>query len=306
MKLPLVFQNWVRILACALVGAAMLSGTSGRAMAANVLYATGTGTSGTLSALYSINPATGAATLLFGIPSIHIYGGGLAYDAASDSLFATGADDSSREALYRIDRFAGTASLVGFTGVPAVLSQGGASINPLTGVLYAVGSNAGPNSGFYSIDKTTGAATHIGQASGPFTGLYGLGFRQDGALFANGFDETAGSKLFSVDPASGASALIGAHGDTFGRQLEYSGLAFGNDGTLYSLGSISGSESGLYSVNPLTGNATPIGSTVLQFGVDGGLAFAPGTPVPEPSSFAGLVIAALDLLRRSKRRHARK
>jgi hypothetical protein len=283
------------------------------AQASSILYATGVGTGpgAALSALYTIDPTTGVATELFGMPGIHVYGGGLTYDAASDSLFDTGADILSQESLYRIDRFAGTVTFVGFTG-SAVLSQGGMSIDPLTGVMYATGFNGFQSTGFFSVDKNTGVATLIGQSGGqypaPLVGVYGLGFRNDGVLFANGLYDYANhsqSQLMTMDLATGSATDIGPHGVIVGRQLAYSGLAFDAGGTMYSLGSTTASAAGLYSVNQATGTATLIGDTGVQFGVDGGLAFAPDqpvSPVPEPGTL-GLLAAGFSALLARSRRH---
>jgi hypothetical protein len=260
------------------------------------LYATGLGTGpgAQLSALYTIDPATGAATVVWQFAGIHIYGGGLAYDAATDTMYATGVldSDTGTTRLFIINRFTG--AWTNFPGMsPTInLSQGGLAINPVTGIMYATGGNGFQSSGLFTIDKNTGAATLVGQSGGqcctaPFGfNIYGLGFRSDGTLFGNGLlladlpGHPTTSILFTLNLASGLAAEVGHHGVEVGRQLNYSGLAFGADGTLYSLGSTSGSAQGLYSVNPATGAATVIGDTILDFGVDGGLTFAPG---PEPT-----------------------
>jgi hypothetical protein len=273
------------------------------APAALTLYATGGG-SPQLSALYTINPATGAATLAWQFAGIHIYAGGLAYDAATDTLFATGAldSDTGTTRLFTINRFTG--AWTNFPGMsPTInLSQGGLAINPLTGILYASGGNGFQSSGLFTINKTTGAATLVGQCgpsccSSPEFGfnVNGLGFRSDGTLFANGFTLSgvpvngASSLLFTVNIATGPATTVGTHGVNAGSQLKDSGLAFGADGTLYSLGSTSGS---LYSVNPATGTATLIGASVINFGVGGGLAFAPG---PEPA-ITGVSLSGTNLV----------
>jgi hypothetical protein len=265
------------------------------AQATLTLYATGGGT-GHLSALYAIDPLTGAATAVQQFDGVHLYGGGLAYDADTDTLYATGAldADSGTSRLFIINRFTG--AVTPFPGMsPTVnLSSGGLAIDPITGIMYATGGNGFQSTALFTIDKTTGAATLVGVSGGqccvsPFGFImYGLGFRSDGTLFANGLTLSepavngAYSHLYTLDIASGLATDVGPHGVNVGRQLNYSGLAFGPDGTLYSLGSTSASAQGLYSVNPANGTATVIGDTIIHFGVDGGLVFAPDQPVPQP------------------------
>jgi hypothetical protein len=253
------------------------------------LYATGSGGTSE-SALYTLDPLTGQATLAWSLSGAFVQGGGLVYDPVTDLLFATGYDDLSRAALFTIDRFTGTTTLVG-NPMGAAFEFGGLAEDPTSGILYATGV-VGQSSGLFTIDKTTGAATPVGLATGQFTILEGLGFRSDGTLFGNGFSNASSiSKLFTVNVATGATTELGPHGVAFGRQLGYSGLVFASDGTLLSLGSHSASSSGLYAVDPGTGAATLIGDTVLRFGEDGGLAYAPDSPVttstvPEPATLA--------------------
>ena len=262
--------------------------------AAQVLYATGTG-SPQLSALYTIDTATGAATLVQQFPGIHIYGGGLAYDAATDTLYATGVldSDTGTSRLFIINRFTGA-----FTYFPGMsptinISFGGLAISPVTGVMYATGGSGNQSSALFTINKNTGAETFVGLSGGqcctaPFGfNMNGLGFSSDGTLFANGFTlDNGDSHLYTLNLASGLAADVGSHGVNLGRSLKHSGLAFNTNGTMYSLGSTSASAQGLYSVNPATGAATVIGDTVLRFGVDGGLAFAPDQPVPQRASLS--------------------
>ena len=259
------------------------------ATASQVLYATGGG-SPELSALYTIDTATGAATLVQQFAGIHIYAGGLAYDATTDTLYATGAldSDTGTTRLFILNRFTGA-----FTYFPGMnpsnnLSAYGLAINPVTGIMYATG-GGNQSTALFTINKNTGAETFVGLSGGqcctsPFGfNMYGIGFRGDGTLFANGLTLDNGtSHLYTLNLASGLATDIGPHGVSTGRDLKYSGLAFDTNGTMYSLGSTSASAQGLYSVNPATGAATVIGDTVIHFGVDGGLAFAPDQPISQP------------------------
>lgn len=253
------------------------------APAAPLLYATGNG-QGALSGLYIVDPFNGASSLVCNFPNIAIYAGGLAYDADTGILYATGVENSSpgTSRLFIIDPLTCEATAFGGISSDINISSGGLAINPVTGVMYATGTNGLQSSGLFTIDKTTGAVTLVGQAGGecctcPFGfNINGLGFGSDGTLFANGFTLCDGaSHLFTLDVTTGAATDIGPHGVTLGRQLAYSGLAFRDDGTLLSLGSITASEQGLYSVDPSTGAATLLGNTMFGFGVDGGLAFVP-------------------------------
>lgn len=283
-------KHGIKFLTNTLIAMAMSASLTTQAIAA--LYATGVNTSGIggNSALYTVDPVTGASSLAWSLAGgVNIYNGGLAYDAAADTLYATGFDNLSVNKLFTINRFTGATTTIGGPGGNIDFSSGGLAINPLTGVMYATGTNGTQGSQLYTIDKTTGAATLVGTngiGGAPNYGcacLYGLGFRNDGVLFANGFAEplVQTSDLFTVNLTTGAATYIGSNGVTLGRKLIYSGLAFNDNGTLLSLGSIAAATSGLYSVNTANGAAALLGGTGLQFGVDGGLAFAPAAvPVP--------------------------
>src|SRR5439155_24068385 len=142
--------------------------------AATVLYATGAGTgpNANVGELYTLDPQTGVAALVSTFPAF-VHGGGLAYDANTDTLYATGYNNLSQSTLFTIDRFTGTATEVGQTGT-AQLQYGGLAIHPLTGVLYATGGNGLQSTGLFTVSKYTGAATLVGQAgSGCCRSLYG-------------------------------------------------------------------------------------------------------------------------------------
>ena len=288
--------------------------------AADVLYATGGGAlGGALSGLHEVDPQTGANHLLWGLENVHLYNGGLAYDAASDLLYATGAWDASTgtSTLFSIDRFTGALAEVGPMGNGINLTSGGLAVHPLTGVMYATGTNGFQSTGLFTVDKSSGAATLVGQAGGqccsvPFGfNMNGLGFASNGTLYANGFSLSGGdSSLYTLNLATGAATLVGVHGVNVGRDLKYSGLAFAADGTLLSLGSFDAASGALFTINPATGAASSLtppgayGSGPVHFGVDGGLVFAPGAPVPEPATGVLLAVGlAVFLAGKSRRRH---
>ena len=316
-----LFGAAARALAFATIG--LLSVATG-ARAADVLYATGVGSgpNAGLSGLYSLDPFNGTSTLLWNFNDIHIYGGGLAYDPGADLLYATGVEDSSTGTtrLFAIDRYSGVATAIGPVGDGLNLSFGGLAINPLTGVMYATGAG-NQSTGLFTIDKHTGAATLVGLSGGqccvaPFGfNIYGLGFGDDGTLWANGLTlSNVGpdfSHLYTLDLNTGAATDIGSHGVVVGRQVTYSGLAFRQDGVLLSMGSVDAASDGLFAIDTSTGAATslsgsglPYGTGPIHFGADGGLAFAPASPVPEPETDA-LMLGGLALIGFVARRRTR-
>lgn len=118
--------------------------------------------SGTTSHIYTVNPATGVATLVGDtlrplIIDIAINSGGQMY-----------AHDISDDNIYTINTTTGAATLVGPTGVAANFAQG-IEFDKTTGVLYAwLYEGAGVNR-FATINLATGAATTVAT---PLAGEY--------------------------------------------------------------------------------------------------------------------------------------
>lgn len=232
--------------------------------------------------LYSIDAATGVATdlglLAFGDAE------GLAF--IGSSLFAIG---GSVGELWNITTPPG--SLVGATG-PRSGVDAGLDYNSANGLLYNYNATGGGGS-LYVIDPITGLATLVGSSS---VFLDGLAINSAGQAF--GIDGIFSDSLYSVDLATGATALIGGLG--IGDISVQFGLTDA-DGTLYGLNS----NGSLYSFNTLTGAATFLASTTCDGQACGaweGLAALQGTAVPEPGSLAlvGLGLAAAVGTRRRK------
>ncbi len=107
--------------------------------------------------LGTIDPATGAFTPSFDVPTFPVSMEGADVDESTNTLFALGEDN----ALYTIDVSTGEASLVGSTGVE-FNSRVGLAYNPEDEQLYALGDDSEAGDNLYQIDKATGAATLIG------------------------------------------------------------------------------------------------------------------------------------------------
>lgn len=183
----------------------------------------------------------------------------LSRDALADPVgYAAGFSD-----LYRIDFATGQATLVGPIGYNDVE---GLAFAP-NGLLYAVadasaGSGSGLTDFLIRIDPATGAGTLVAPLAGlsnqglPGAGSnfeldYGLAFTGDGRLWLS--SDTL-SLLWEVNPATGATRLVGATG------ARITGLAArGND--LFGVSAV-GAES-LYRIDTSTGAASVIGSLGL-------------------------------------------
>lgn len=224
--------------------------------------------------------------------------------AAGIAVFAISANAAviaygeAYDTLYSIDLSAQTATAIGAAGL-----YGGnpiANISGLTmtanGTLYAV---AGASKLFIGINATNGQANVIGSLSsvGPGSGQFnaldlGMASDCDGIVWlASGTQQ----QLWTVDPATGATTLVGATG------FPISGLV-SRAGSLY--GSGSGSDHGFYSIDKKSGAATLIGnfgpaassilnSVAMSFAPDGTLwavlNYVPpttGTVIPDWSDLA--------------------
>jgi len=197
--------------------------------------------------------------------------------ATPSARAATGAYGEAFDTLYRLDLEAPAATRVGDAGRYAGQTIG--NISGLTtmpdGSLYAV---AGGLKLLIGVDAEDGRAEVLGNL-----GLSGQGdpTRND-ALDLNMIADCDGvlwltsayaRKLWTVDPANGATTLVGATGPAI------SGLAV-RDGVLF--GATGKDDNRFYRIDPATGAATPIGpfgsgvtrwinSVSMSFGEDGTL-----------------------------------
>ena len=216
--------------------------------------------SSTPDSLYSVNVATGAATLI-GSLNGPTNPAGLA--SHNGTLYVVG---TTNDSLYSVDVATGAATLIGSLSGPTN-PNGLASHN---GTLYLVDSVA---DSLYSVNVTTGAATSIGSLSGP-PNPNGLA-SHNGTLYL--VDSAA--SLYSVDVTTGAATSIGS----LNGPPNPNGLASHN-GTLYL---VDRNNDNLYSVDVTTGAASLIGS-LSGPNAASGLASHNVRPVIAPSLRASL------------------
>lgn len=158
---------------------------------------------------------------------------------------------TSPHKLYRIDLEAGLTKAIGPIG-PEVE---GLAFDPVTGSLFGVQESGNR---LIRIDSERGAVAPIG-ALDTVVGDMGLAFDGDGALWMSAETPT---KLFSVDPASGAATSVG------NTVFAITGLASSGD-DLFGLRS----DAVLLEVDVSTGSVSQIGDLGLDGAFEGGLAF---------------------------------
>lgn len=150
------------------------------------------------SALFRINPYTGASTLV----------GGLGVDRVNSLVFGPdGTLYAASDRLYTIDTASGAATALGNGGTPYVSSGDLAFVN---GVLYLSGSG---NSGDLLLQLSTqsGAATEVGRIG--VNAVFGLATDSDAALYA-----VANTSIYSLNTATALATPL----------LDYAGQGLGN------------------------------------------------------------------------------
>lgn len=238
--------------------------------------------SGASGGIYSIDPTTGAATLL---------------TTLADEVSFTGASYLD-EVLYATDVLVGsdfgTGTLDAGTGAYVEVSDQDGSAN-----WHALGSDETAGL-LYTVDQVGdvlksltpgGVTTAIGTGVG--AQIRGLAYNDaDDILYGLGWDNSVVS-LYNIDTTTGVGSLIGLTGMTD----FYLGLAYDEDsGILYAT-----DATALYALNTATGAATSIGATGFS-NIDGLAWIADETEVPIPAAAPLLLVGLGGLAALGRRR----
>ena len=242
--------------ALAQIGAITNVGATVTEMDAIAFNTSGTlyGATGGAGSLYTINPATGAATLvhaLVGASNASLtYGvNGLAFQPGTGSLYASTSPDSpnSGDGLVAINPATGQVTVIGPTGTGYPYTNIAFAPN---GTLYGwlVGSG-GATVSAATINLSTGAGTSLGSPQSPNTLPYnGLAINSSGVIVvaANGHIGSCGGScsgaFWSINPTDGAPTTIATLSGGPGVAAAICALAFApTTGVLYG---IEGGEGG--------------------------------------------------------------
>jgi hypothetical protein len=177
--------------------------------------------------LFTINPANGVGTpgpvLGFGAVAADVRG--LAFSAAN-VLFAinnTGpAGGLNPDDLFTINVAAGAGALIGATGLTDLQGLDFAPDGTLYGWDITVG--------LVTIDPAIGAATDVNPAVGAPADIQSIVFGPDGTLYG------ARNELFTINTATGVTALVGSGGYADVRGIEFVSTGVPEPATLALLG----------------------------------------------------------------------
>ena len=251
-----------------------------------------------LSNLYSINPSTGAATLI-GNTGFRLVGGidfdssGVMY-GVGEQYIPGGPPFNGPLQLITISKYTGIGTVVGNLGVTKTFQD--ISFRNSDGQLFAYASGE-----LYTINKTSGAASFVGLTGEVEIGG-GLEFTSGDTLLKTGFDHA-----FSLNQSNGSGTNLVQlgypafpPGDTpnvtgMDYDHQFTGSLFAvvhNDATDFS-------TTYLATIDIGTGVITKIGDSVI------GLTAI--TAIPEPSTFgvvAGVALMGIGTLGRNRRKKA--
>lgn len=172
--------------------------TGGLAIGAgNVVYLTSTSN----DSVYTLDLATGNATLVGAYGDAAIVMHGLEYVPETSTLYGV---SSHNNGLYNINTTTGAATLIGTAGLTSFTNLGW---NSATDVMYATNSATPEN--LYTINLASGAVTLVGALGGP-TNPNGLAFDFNSSIMY--LVDNSTDTFYSLNLATGAATAIGSTG----------------------------------------------------------------------------------------------
>jgi hypothetical protein len=266
------------VIVLGLAGLALFLSGAGQAHAEPIIFGSAFNGPNGPASLYTINPSTGAATLVGPIGFNRV--GALDFNPVNGLLYGVGADRSGNAALLTINTATGAGTEVGALGIG--VSQD-IAFRPSDGKLFSY--NGGS---IFTINTTTGAATFLLNDPAGFPLGNALAFSHDGTLFtADQVD------LRIVDQTSGGTIthLVDLNYPVSGSRANGMKFDFSTDTLFASV--IGNSGNFLATIDTGSGDVTEIGPTVG--GLDA-IAIQPAAAiVPEPSSLALFALGGLAL-----------
>ena len=257
----------IRIWPCLILGFGILTSDVVPRAAANVLV--GVTFSGANSVLYSLNPATGAASDPRTTGTNHLVG--IAYSSGGTLYGLTNSTASSNpNSLLTVNAQTGATQVVGSTGLSGVV-EGDLGFDSTSGTLYGMYELQAGQRKLFTMNTATGAATLLPNslAGDPSA----MAFDVSGTLFVV---DTSLQLLSTVNKTTGATLSSIALSTALGAAA---GMAFDpTSGLLYVTDGESGGTNRLYTLNTTNGVLTDIGASGVTNGLSG-LAF-----IPEPTT----------------------
>ncbi len=162
-------------------------------------------TSANVPDLYTVNPATGAATRVGAPGSLGFLATGMAHNPITDTLYAAGGDRFFRKNLYEVNRTTGGSVLVGaVSGI--VGSIQGLGFDPGTNTLYGLDDFESVGARIVTINLATLVATPLtANINSVQDGWNGLAFDPfTGDLFAN-----SNTTMYRINPATHSITTVG-------------------------------------------------------------------------------------------------
>ena len=222
----------------------------------------GNGSPGNNGALHIVDQNDASLTFV-GEPVVSGGLSGLAINSAGTAFGSTvsGGGNPSDRGIIDLD----TGNLVSTVGIittaaGAQLSMGDLTVQPVTDILFAMGSNTFSGSGgeLYTIDTTTAQATLVGDTLAGVSG--GLGFAPDGTLYY--FPVGSTFELWTLDPTN-ANVLTTTPTIPADADNEADGLGVRGDGIIFiSKTGFLGSPFNISTIDPTNGVITLVGNNV--------------------------------------------